>query len=238
METASDDWFADFDGDGLAEMAVGRLTVRTPEETAAAVKKIIEYETNVPAESVILVSDINDGFDFEGASRQLRDLLPPQIRADQINRGSMDAQTAKQLLIEGINKGAKVVNYVGHGSVDLWRGNLLTNEDAGQLSNTEHLPVFVMMTCLNGYFVDPATGSLAESLMRVERAGAVAVWASSGMTLPHEQAEMNQQLYRLVFAPGSNTTLGQATRGAKASIADVDIRRTWILFGDPTMKLR
>jgi hypothetical protein len=95
-----------------------------------------------------------------------------------------------------------------------------------------------MMSCLNGYFVDPATGSLAESLMRVERAGAVAVWASSGMTLPHEQAEMNQQLYRLVFASGSSTTLGQATRGAKAAIADIDIRRTWILFGDPTMKLR
>ena len=29
METASDEWLADFDGDGLAEMALGRLPVRT-----------------------------------------------------------------------------------------------------------------------------------------------------------------------------------------------------------------
>jgi hypothetical protein len=186
----------------------------------------------------MLVADVNDGFDFEGASRQLRDLLPPQVGADEINRAGMDAATAKRRLIEGINKGAKVVNYVGHGSVDLWRGDLLTNADAGELSNSEHLPVFVMMTCLNGYFVDPAIGSLAESLMRVERAGAAAVWASSGMTLPHEQAEMNREFYRLVFAPGNSATLGQAARGAKASIADPDIRRTWILFGDPTMKLK
>ena len=28
-ETASDDWFADFDGDGVSEMAVGRLPART-----------------------------------------------------------------------------------------------------------------------------------------------------------------------------------------------------------------
>jgi hypothetical protein len=32
METASDDWIADFDEDGLAELAVGRLPVRAAEE--------------------------------------------------------------------------------------------------------------------------------------------------------------------------------------------------------------
>ncbi len=238
METASDDWFADFDGDGLAEMAVGRLPVRTPEEAQAVVKKIIKYETTAPSESVMLVADINDGFDFEGASTQLRTLLPSGLRVSQINRGSMDAETAKRQLIEGINEGAKVVNYVGHGSVNLWRGDLLTSEDARELSNTEHLPVFVMMTCLNGYFHDAGIDSLAESLMKAERTGAVAVWASSGMCLPHGQAQMNQELYRLVFASGSGTTLGQATRGAKSAVTDIDIRRTWILIGDPTMKLR
>ena len=34
LETASDDWFVDFDNDGLPEMAIGRLPVQTEEEAA------------------------------------------------------------------------------------------------------------------------------------------------------------------------------------------------------------
>jgi cytochrome c oxidase cbb3-type subunit 2 len=37
----------------------------------------------------------------------------------------------------------------------LWSGSLLTGADAQALTNSERLPVFVMMTCLNGYFDDP-----------------------------------------------------------------------------------
>ncbi len=33
-------------------------------------------------------------------------------------------------------------------------------------------------------------------------------------------------------------TLGQAARRAKASVADMDIRRTWILLGDPVTTLQ
>jgi hypothetical protein len=77
--------------------------------------------------------------------------------------------------------------------------------------------------------------------MKVEKGGAVAVWASSGMTLPAEQWSMNQQLYRLLFASTPNAqpiTLGEAMLRAKASVSDIDIRRTWILFGDPTTRMR
>jgi hypothetical protein len=97
-----------------------------------------------------------------------------------------------------------------------------------------------MMTCLNGYFQDAALESLAESLMKTERGGAVAVWASSGMTTPPEQSILNQQMFRLVLdsASSGSLTLGEATVKAKSGVSDIDIRRTWILFGDPTMKLR
>ena len=126
---------------------------------------------------------------------------------------------------------------MGHGSVNLWSGSLLTNEDAGNLTNAERLPVFVMMTCLNGYFHDPALDSLAESLLKAENGGAVAVWTSTGLTVPDEQLVLNKQLYQLLFA-GGNLTLGEATARAKAAITDGDIRRTWVLLGDPTMRLK
>lgn len=33
-------------------------------------------------------------------------------------------------------------------------------------------------------------------------------------------------------------TIGEAVRVAKAATSDADVRRIWILFGDPTTKLR
>jgi Peptidase family C25 len=242
METASDDWFADFNNDGIAEMAVGRLAARTPLEADVMITKILAYATARPAEEALLVVDINDVYDFEAATRQLRVLLPSTLRIEEIDRSGLDPATAKRRLLEGINRGPLVVNYAGHGNVDVWRGELLTSDDAGSLANSERPALFVMMTCLNGYFQDPLLDGLAESLMKIERGGAVAVWASSGMTLPMEQWLMNEQLYRLLFGRGGLTappmTLGEAVMRAKASIGDQDIRRTWILFGDPTMQVK
>ena len=242
METASDDWFADFNGDGLAEMSVGRLPARTLDEAEVMIKKVIGYASARPAEEALLVADINDGYDFEAFTRQLRGLLPSTLGIEEIDRGGLDPATAKRRLLEGINRGPLVVNYAGHGNVNLWRGELLTDDDAGSLANSERSTVFVMMTCLNGFFQDPFSDGLAESLMKVEGGGAVAVWASSGMTLPMEQWRMNEQLYRLLFGRAgvgaSPMTLGEAVVRAKASIGDQDIRRTWILFGDPTMQVR
>ena len=71
METASDDWFADRGGDGLPELAVGRLPVRTTQEAERVVAKILSYDqASGGGSGVLLVSGANDGFDFEGANDQ------------------------------------------------------------------------------------------------------------------------------------------------------------------------
>jgi hypothetical protein len=59
-----------------------------------------------------------------------------------------------------------------------------------------------MMTCLNGYFQDASGESLAESLMNAKQGGAIAVWASTGLTVPQDQAVMNQAFYRSIFNVG------------------------------------
>ena len=238
METASDDSLADFNSDGIADLAVGRLAAKTAADVSAIVRKIIGYELSESLESILLVADSNDGFDFESASTQLRALIPGNLRIEQINRGQLGNETAKSRLIDAITRGQKVVNYMGHGSINLWSASLLTNEDAGNLTNAERLPVFVMMTCLNGYFHDPALDSLAESLLKAENGGAVAVWTSTGMTEPADQLVVNKQLYQLLFTTGNALTLGEATTRAKTAVTDGDIRRTWVLLGDPTMRLK
>ena len=129
------------------------------------------------------------------------------------------------------------MSYSGHGSANVWRGNLLTNADAGQLQNKESLPVFLIMNCLNGYFVDPGMDSLSEALLKAPQGGAVAVWASSAMTYPDSQSAMNQEMYRQVFN-NRGIRIGDAVVRAKTAALDMDVRQTWILFGDPTMQLK
>jgi hypothetical protein len=240
LETGSDDWFSDFDGDGVADMATGRLPVRSVDEAARVVSKILNYEKSKQAQSVLLVSDQNDGFNFEQASSYLRSMIPSDIRIQEVQRGQLDSEEARARLIEAIAGGQKFVNYAGHASVNQWRGGLLDSEDARALANSDRLPVFVMMTCLNGYFLEAGGGSLSEALITAGRGGAVAVWASTGLTLPQDQTLMNQALYRTIFKGGvlKQPTLGEATRQAKLAVSNGDVRRTWVLLGDPTMRLK
>ena len=237
METASDEWFADFDNNGTSEIAIGRLPVRTLQETFNVVSKIIGYEQSIGSNDVLLVSDSNEGFDFENASKQLKALIPDTVRVEEIHRGALGTDVAKGNLLRALSQGKKIVNYNGHGNIDQWKGDLLSSADARELFNGQSPSLFISMTCLNGYFQDAALESLSESLLKAERGGAVAVWASTGMTNPTEQAVMNRELFRRIFTD-SSMTLGDAIIKAKSVVRDSDVRRTWVLLGDPSMHIK
>jgi hypothetical protein len=244
METASDDWYGDLDGNGTAEIAVGRLSVRTASEAKLQVAKILGYRqgagldegVNDWAKNVVLVADTNGEFDFETASEQLSEEVPESMLVSRIYRGQMGNTSARDQVLENLNAGALLVNYLGHGSVQLWLGDLLTSDIALGLTNGKKLPFVVAMTCLNGYFSDIYTESLAESLMNSRNGGAVGVWASSGLTYADFQQPMNLEFFRQLF--GYDQTIGEAIMKAKASTSDPDVRKTWIFFGDPTLRLR
>jgi hypothetical protein len=238
METASDDWFVDFNDDELPDLAIGRLPARSLGEAMAMVAKIIDYDRSPSSEEMLLIADVSDTYDFAQANASLRSLIPPSLRVNQIDRASSDPATARNLLLDGINRGPKVVSYAGHGSMTSWRGELLTSEDARLMGNVNHPSFFTLMTCLNGYSFDPTMDSLAESLIKAE-GGAIAVWSSSGMTGPDEQAAMNRALYGLLFGENARgKTIGEIVVRAKEATSNSDIRRTWILLGDPTTKIR
>jgi hypothetical protein len=235
METASDDWLADFDSDGIADMAIGRLPLRTAADADLMVNKIISYEsmTPDPQRNVILVAD----YSFEGSSSAVRGLVPAAVPVQVINRSSSDDGSIHTQIINGINQGPRLVNYVGHGSIGVWTGAaVLSTDDMSSLTNNSRLSVFVMMTCLNGYFQNAYDDSLSEALLRTQ-GGAVAVWASTGLTEPGGQDLIDQEFYRQLFG-GAQPTLGYAALNAKHATTDSDVRRTWILFGDPAMRLK
>jgi hypothetical protein len=237
IKTASDDWFVDFDDDGLPNMAVGRLPMDSAEEAETVVSKIISYEGATGfMNELLLVTDANDSpYDFEASSAEVAALLPQGMTVRQILRGQNPA--ARTDLLALLNQGQLVVNYIGHGSTEIWKGNLLTSSDAWDLTNSPYLPFLVSMTCLNGFFQDPASESMAETFLKAARGGAVGVWASSGLTSPPEQLPLDLKLIQLLFN-GQGLTIGEAVALSKQTVINMDVRKTWILFGDPTTKLR
>lgn len=242
LETASDDWFADADGDGFAELAaVGRLPARNAAQVTTMVDKIVAYEQSSPEawhNNVLLVSDRGDEDvdEFAGYNDIAGQLVPAGYQVTHLKRAEdpTPAQTLKARLADG----AVLVNYQGHGSVEVWRGDILTAADVPALGNGSRLPFVVAMTCLSGFFqgLHPEE-SLAEVLLRTAGGGAIGVWASSGLTDARWQSSMDRELFRQIFR-GPWKTVGDAIRAAKKVVGDPDVRRTWIYFGDPALRLK
>jgi uncharacterized repeat protein (TIGR01451 family) len=241
LKTASDDWFTDFTQTGFPTIPIGRLPVRTTQEADLLVSKIVNYERGAFAGTwngnALVVADQNIGDDFATTSTSIADSLGKSLAVTRIISGNLDPQNLKPQLLDSINQGQLLVDYVGHGSVEQWSfSDLLDNSDASALQNGNRLPVFLLMDCLNGFFQDVYTQSLAETLLLAPDGGAVAVWASSGFTDAAPQASMNRALIQ-ALANNPNLPLGQAILAAKKLTGDSDVRRTWILFGDPAMRI-
>ncbi|HVX97880.1 MAG TPA: C25 family cysteine peptidase [Polyangia bacterium] len=228
METASDDWFVDDDLDGVPEIAIGRFAARTAEQAAAIVRKTLGYGGRAEAtRGGLFVSDV-DGVDLDfGAASAAAAAASGLAPAALFSRA--DAGATSDALVAKLNAGPFLVNYVGHGSVEVW-DQLLTSAQASALTNA-HPSIYVVMNCLNGFFHDLYTTSLAEALQAAPAGGAVAVWASSTLAEYDPQPAYDQAF----LAALARTSLGEAARGAKAAVADLDARRSWILFGDPTL---
>jgi len=237
IKTASDDWFADFDGDGIADIAIGRIPVRTANEANVVFNKILSRGTpSGPwANSVLLLADRPTDYDFAAVAASLKRLVPAPLTTRTVDYATSSSPSSDT--IGALNDGALIADYIGHASVEIWGERVFASSNASALVNGNRLPFVVAMDCLNGYFHDLYTESLAEALLKAPNGGAVAVWASSTLSQPDTQATMNRELFRILFA-NPTISLGDAVRRAKAATSDLDLRRSWILFGDPSMRLR
>ena len=205
------------------------------------VSKIAGYNS-APAGSwtnqSMVVADVDDSsLSFTQAAMSVQKMLPQTMNVTDVFTSTLGAGTARQNLLAGINAGQLLVNYNGHGSVEIWGSGLFDDTVAASLTNGNKLPMFVAMNCLNGFFHDVYTESLATALMLAPNGGAVSVWASSGLTEASPQFQMDQALMQGLFSQPS-TTVGDAVLFAKSGIADADTRKTFILFGDPMMRLK
>ena len=242
LMTASDDWFSDFTGNGMPTIPTGRLPVSTVDEATTVVGKIATYEgqsTNGSwTANALMVADKDDTESFTQDSQTVQAKLPATMQVTDVFVDTVGTTGARADILSAINSGQLLVNYLGHGSEEQWSGSdIFDTTSVSSLSNGSQLPVFLIMDCLNGFFQDVYTQPLGVTLMLASNGGAVAVLASSGLNQPPPQTNLDALVVQNALT-AKGTTLGDAIVKAKAHIGDPDVRRTFILFGDPAMQVK
>ena len=242
-KTASDEALADFNNDGLAEIAIGRIASRDIAGVTNVFNKTVTWENSLGPNSMnrgaLFAFDQPDGYDFEGMSDRIMSYLPsgmPKIRAQ---RGVPDNITAQTTVINAINAGQYILNYTGHGTSAAWRDTgFLWTGNVPQLTNASQPSLITALTCLNGYFIIPnSTDSFAEAFTKASNGGGVAIWASTGLTTPDVQEVMATQFY-IQLSLGNINRLGDLITDAKAQLnTGGEVRYSWILIGDPMLRL-
>ena len=239
LQTASDDWFADFGERGVAEMAIGRIPARTLTEAQAIIDKLVRHERTWTGEQngALMVSDSPTMLDdFEeispGGGRRpcpagCRWTCGCEARAAFTDTGQPGGGHERRPPAGELRR-ARVDQPVARVAGRRPRPPSLTNRDRPSL--------VVAMTCLNGLFQDPRNTTLAEALLGAPEGGAFAVWTSSGFNPVAGQSQMDQAFLRAALV--DRLPLGEAARAAKAAAGNSDASRTWILFGDPSRSLQ
>ncbi|MFZ0808925.1 MAG: C25 family cysteine peptidase, partial [Candidatus Sulfotelmatobacter sp.] len=127
LMTASDDWFSDFSGSGMPTIATGRFPVSSQDEATTVVGKIVAYEgqsTNGTWTSqAMFVADKNDTENFTQDAQTVQSHLPATIQVTDVFTDTVGNTVAQQEIVNGINSGQLLVNYLGHGSEEQWSGS-------------------------------------------------------------------------------------------------------------------
>ena len=238
-EGVSDEALGDFDNDGLAEMAIGRIPARDGATITTAFNKTTTFETSgqqTLTRGALFAHDLPIGFDFAGMSQTMASELPPSMPVAMVDRATPTAQAD---LINQMNAGKFVINYSGHGSTGVWASSgFFSSASVSQLTNAQSPSIYNMLTCLNGYFLRPEFDSLAELLLKSQNGGAVASWASTSETTPDIQLTMGTRFFNQMAA-GNISRMGDLIRDAKVAVpGGADVRLSWVLLGDPMLKVR
>jgi hypothetical protein len=237
---ASDTWFTIFDDETLTpEIAIGRFPVQNADQLETLVSKTITYEESTGHEwldRALLVAD--DEPSFDETSDQLADELNG-IGYQTQKLYMTENEDIHDAIISALNQGVGIINYVGHGSIQVWGDETVFEaEDADILINGERLPIFTTFTCLNGYFNHPEVDALAETLMWAEDGGVVAAVAPSGRSLTSQQQPLAEVFFQSLFS-GEAQTLGEALLLSKTAAAENeslrDVIHTFNLLGDPAL---
>ncbi|MEM7408608.1 MAG: C25 family cysteine peptidase [Myxococcota bacterium] len=257
VEAASDVSLVSFDGDAVAEIAYGRLPVRTPEELDTVVDKLEAYaaEPDTGADwhaKVLLVADDGagdgspaEGAEFEGTVDDFSSRLPLEFDREALRlrdwpETADPGAAANAAILAALDDGVSLAFYSGHGGPHVWADELIFGtDDLPNAAQSPSLPIVVALNCLNGFFTAPNTTSLSEAALLEPVAGAVAYLSSTTVSaLPGQRDYARALAERL--GRFDLRRLGDAVQDAQRAVAGVegaeDVLRASVLIGDPATR--
>lgn len=260
----TDDFFARVDGDNdNIDLAIGRLPVQSLAEATVAVNKIIAYETNSDKSlwrnKITLVAD--DSFTSSGATDgsthtdQSETLsvyyIPSAFDQNKIYLAAYPTEMTSygrrkpkvnDAIVRAALEGNVIMNYVGHGSPDLWAHEQVFVKDAmiPEFTNS-NLFFLTAATCDFGYFDRTSGQSGAEMLILKETGGAIGAFTATRPVYSTLSASLNNEFYDKMFDVARDTLnlpipIGKSYFLAKKGKVEPNDQK-YHLFGDPSLRL-
>ncbi|EAY25542.1 type IX secretion system sortase PorU [Microscilla marina] len=257
LEASEGEWTETSLGDHTLEIGIGRLPVKTLEEAANVVTKLIGYANNQSnlgswRNRVVFVAD-----DGDVNIHQLdADVLAEDIRNNHKNfnvsklfldafeqvstpNGEL-APTLKEALTQNVEKGALIVNYTGHGGEIGWAEEKLLNvPQINDWENYHNLPLFVTATCEFGRYDDPLRVAGAEYILLNPKGGGIGLITTTRPVYSSTNFLLSKAFYAEVFKPidGAMPRLGDLMIKTKNNSLNGAINRNFALLGDPSLRL-
>lgn len=260
----TDNYFVDLDFNSndlfisiSPDLAIGRLPIESVVDAERIMEKIIRYEQDPVQDgwqiSLIMVADDAERPKVTNEWMH-QDQTESIARLSNLNRfyikkiylstypsapGGFERIKPKAAndLIDYLNQGALMVNYVGHGSPTQWAHEavFVMSRDLNRISNEGRLPFLVAATCDFGKFDDPHEPSFTEALVWKKGSGVIGALASTRLAFSSDNARFNEDFYRRLFTAGApSVTLGEAKLLATKTGSN---DQKYVLFADPTMHL-
>ena len=260
-----DDYFVRVDGnDSGLDLGIGRLNVSTLSEAQSVVDKIIEYESShefgIWRNLITLVADDNvttqglEGNYHTPQSETLANSIIPE--SFDINKIYLAAYPTVLTslgrakpgvydeIINSINRGTLLLNYVGHGSPELWaHERVFVKSSTVPLLKNDKYFFLTAATCDFGLYDVPGTQSSTELLNVKEASGSIGVFTSTRPVYSFENARLNEALYSSLFlSPRDSLNLpievGKAYMKAKIiGSGNIANDEKFHLFCDPSLRL-
>lgn len=220
--------------DIIPDIAVGRISSRTPQELSTYVGKILLYETdpdyeNIFQSNVLMIADYFDPgpprFDFvatysEPTIKAMADSTP--INVTRVYLDSLPAGQGPIRLREALREGCVAANYNGHGGGGVWSGSSLIDVGGVRLlNNRESFPFITNFTCYVGAFDDRSQASVLGEAFLFSRnnngnlVGAIGFYSSSGVGWAIAGQSMQRKIYDVMLRPPA-VTIGEASLMNKA----------------------
>ena len=243
--TPADGLLADIDNDGVQDLAIGRLPVTSAAELSNVVNKTLLYADAAPVGTAFFSADDTDDaslYSFKRDSERLRRILGSNWSTPHAYLDDHELSKARARLVNVINRGVSLVNYVGHSDLNTWGfDGVFRGNDLPKLTNRGLPTIFLQWGCWNTYFVEPRKQVLGvEAMTRSER-GAAAVVGASSLVRAVSERELGRLLFKHIEA--GELTLGEAILRSKQALARrypdkmKDIRVNFTLLGDPALRI-